>query len=300
MHGREPVDLQPSESSMTRFAYVNGDVVPVDEATVGIRDRGFLFGDGVYDVVRIVAGEMFQLDRHLDRLRTNAQRLEMDAVPAADQLRVIARDLVDRSNLDDGKLYVQLTRGSGSRQSSFPEDTSTTVVAYIDELRRGADKLRSSGASIILVPEIRWKHCNIKTTNLLPKVLMSQRATRSDCYEAVFISDQDAVWEGTSTNLFVVDEGTVRTTDDPSRVLPGITRREVIQIAADQEIPVELSTVFVEDLYAADEVFLTGTLTEVLGITEIDGTTVGGGEVGPITRKLQNHLRTRMNHAGSR
>jgi D-alanine transaminase len=284
---------------MTRFAYVNGDVAPVDEATVGIRDRGFLFGDGVYDVVRIIDGEMFRLGRHLDRLRTNAQQLELEAIPTADRLREIARHLVDRSDLDDGKLYVQLTRGSGPRQSSFPDASSATVVAYVDKLRRGADQLRSSGASIILVPEIRWKHCNIKSTNLLPKVLMSQRASRSDCYEAVFISDQDAVWEGTSTNLFVVDGGTLRTTDHPSRVLPGLTRREVIEIAAEQELTVELSTVFVDDLYAADEVFLTGTLTEVLGVTEIDGTTVGGGDVGPVTRQLQTQLQERMHRADS-
>ncbi len=283
---------------MKRLAYVNGELLPLEEATVSLRDRGFLFGDGVYDVVRLIDDRYFRLDRHLERLRTNAHQLEMSRLPSTARLREIAARLRSDSELEDGMLYLQLTRGAGPRQSSFPDDTEPTLVAYLDEVRRGADAVRESGASIILVPEIRWRHCNIKTTNLLPKVLMNQRASRSNCYEAVFISRQDAVWEGTSTNLFVVEKGTVRTTDHPSRVLPGITRREIIEIGAERGIPIELSTVYVDDLYAADEVFLTGTLTEVLGVTEIDGTPVGGGEVGETTRQFQRHLVERMANAG--
>jgi len=279
---------------MERLAFVNGEFLPLDEATVSIQDRGFLFGDGVYDVVRIVDGRAFRLSRHLERLRDNAHTLEMTGIPSLSRLQQIARQLCNRADVVDGMLYIQLTRGAGPRQSNFPEPTAPTVVAYVDELRRGADSLRQDGASVTLVPEIRWQRCDVKSVNLLPKVLMNEQATRADCYEAVFVSEQSDVWEGASTNVFVVDDGRLHTPDDSNRILPGITRREIVEIAAEEGIPVEMSTLLVDDLYEADEVFLTGTLTEVLGVVEIDGQPVAGGDVGPTTRRLQSRLRERM------
>jgi D-alanine transaminase len=279
---------------MQRLAYTNGEILPLGEATVSVQDRGFLFGDGVYDVVRIADGRYFRLHRHLERLRDNAEALEFGDIPTASRLQQIAETLCNRADVVDGMLYMQLTRGSGPRQSNFPENASPSLVAYVDELRRGADSLREEGASIVLVPEMRWERCDIKSVNLLPKVLMNERAQRFDSYEAVFVSEQSEVWEGTSTNIFTVEEGTLRTPDHPHRILPGITRREIVDIAADEGIPVEMATVLIDDLYQADEVFLTGTLTEVLGVTDIDGDPVADGHVGPMTRRLQELLQQRM------
>lgn len=279
---------------MTRFAYVNGGFSPVEEAAVSIEDRGFLFGDGVYDVVRVANQSFFRLGRHLERLRDNAHAIEIANIPPAGELEDIARELLERSDIDEGMLYLQVTRGAGPRQSDYPDEGSPTVVAYVDEMRRGVGEIRDEGASVILVPEMRWKRCDIKSVNLLPKVMMKEKASQSDCYEAVFSSEQGEVWEGTSTNLFVVEDGALRTTDHPERVLPGITRREVVEIAATEGIPVELSTVRVEELYEADEVFLTGTLTRVLGIVDVDGETIGDGSVGPMTQRLDRLLRERI------
>jgi len=282
---------------MTGRAYVNGAFTPLEEAKVSLRDRGFLFGDGVYDVVRVVDGSYFRLGRHLDRLLENARALEFDGLPNAEHLRETARELLARSAVDDGKLYLQLTRGAGPRRASFPEDASPTVAMYVDVLRWDTETFREDGACATLVPEMRWRRCDIKSTNLLPKVLMKEGARRADCYEAIFASESGVVWEGTSTNVFIVDEGRVVSTDHDERVLPGITRREVLEIAVDQEIATELSTIHVEDLYDADEMFLTGTLTGVLGVVEVDGKSVGGGRVGPHTRRLQEGLERRMRGA---
>ena len=279
---------------MTRFAYVDGETLPVSEATVSIEDRGFLFGDGVYDVVRLFEGRYFRLDRHLDRLLDNAASLEMAGLPEADGLREIAEQLRRRSDVDDGMLYLQVTRGCGPRQSSYPSDPEPTVVLYIDRMRRPVDQFRESGAEAMIVPEVRWRRCDIKSVNLLPKVTMKQRATEQGCYEALFTDEDGTIWEGTSTNFFVVQDGVVRTTDHEERVLPGLTRREIVEIAAEESIPVELSRVTLADVRQADEAFLTGTLTEVLGLTAIEGEPVGDGTVGPMTRRLYERLRERM------
>jgi D-alanine transaminase len=283
---------------MTRYAYVDEEIVPVSEATVSVEDRGFLFGDGVYDVVRLFEGSYFRLDRHLERLVGNAGHLEMTGLPGADRLREIADELRRRSDVDDGMLYLQITRGSGPRQSSYPDKADPTVVVYIDEMRRGAEQFRESGAEAMIVPEIRWRRCDIKSVNLLPKVTMKQRASEQGCYEALFADEDGTIWEGTSTNFFVVQQGVVRTTDHDERVLPGLTRREIVEIAAEESIPVELARVSLEDLRRADEAFLSGTLTEVLGVTRVEGEEVGDGRVGPITRQLQARLRERMTAGG--
>lgn len=282
---------------MTGRAYVDGTFSSLEEATVSLRDRGFLFGDGVYDVVRIVDGSYFRLGRHLDRLLDNARSLEFEGLPGADELRETAGELLGRSSVTDGKLYVQLTRGAGPRSATFPDDASPTVAMYVDVMRRGADAFRDEGVRATLIPEMRWRRCDIKSTNLLPKVLMKERAHRSDCYEAIFASESGVVWEGTSTNVFIVDDGRLVSTDHDERVLPGITRREVLEIAVDAGVPADLSTIRVDDLYEADEVFLTGTLTGVLGVVEIDGTPVGGGRVGPRTEMLHEELERRIRRA---
>lgn len=275
---------------MTKYAYVNGELSPIEEASVPLRDRGFLFGDGVYDVARLLEGEAVWLDRHVERLQRNARELGFDRVPSSETWREAVDAVVDESDLDEGMVYMQATRGAGPRQASFPEDVDPTVVVYVDEVGRDLERRRREGASVVLVPEIRWDRCDVKSVNLLPKVLMRQEAERRGAYEALFTSESGSVWEGASSNVFVVDGGTLRTSEHPRRILPGLTRRKIFDIAADREIPVETGEVTVDDLYAADELFLTGTLTGVLGVVEVDGETVAGGEPGETTRELHREL----------
>lgn len=282
---------------MTTYAYVDGEISPLEDASVSLRDRGFLFGDGVYDVVRLLEGEAVWLGRHIQRLQRNARELSFDRVPAAETWREAVTAVVERSDLQRGMVYLQLTRGSGPRQASFPEEAEPTVVAYVDEVGRDLERRREEGASVVLVPEIRWERCDVKSINLLPKVLMRQEAERRGAYEALFTSEAGAVWEGASSNVFVVEDETLRTSEHPRRILPGLTRRKVFDIAADNGIPVETGELTVEDLYAADEVFLTGTLTGVLGVVEVDGERVGGGEPGEKTQQLHRWLVERRREA---
>lgn len=285
--------------SMTPTAYVDGEYAPLDEAKVSVLDRGFLFGDGVYEVVRLYDGSWFRFERHLARLCDSAHAIDMEGVPTMQEFGDIVDGLESRANLHgDGYLYIQMTRGAAPRQAAYPS-CEPTVVCYVDEVRRRIGSRRDEGASVVTVPDTRWQHCDIKSINLLPKVMMSEHAHQEDAYEAVFVGDNGEVFEGTSTNVFVYDRGRLRTPSDSSRVLPGITRREVVDMAAEEGMNLDFGQVLLSDAMEAEEIFLTGTLTEVLGVVSIDGMEVGGGEVGSLTRHLQQKLRARMAEGGS-
>jgi D-alanine transaminase len=272
---------------MPEIAYINGEFCPVDQAQISVRDRGFIFGDGVYDVAKIKYGEPFQVSRHVDRLCESARALEFDNIPEPSQLRETTLEVYRQSNLEDGMLYMQLTRGVAPRQSVPPEDIEPTVFISAEQTDRGADHYRKSGAGAIFVDDIRWARNDIKTINLLPKVLQGTAAKRKDgCYEGLYRDDNGYVWEGTSTNLYMVRGDTIVTPPKSSKLLPGITRENVFDIADRKGLSVEESDITDEELLKADEVFISGTLTEILGITEIEGNPIGDGDVGPVTQQI--------------
>jgi D-alanine transaminase len=279
---------------MNELAYINGDVVPVDDATVSVRDRGFVFGDGVYDVARVYGGVANRLDRHIERLRRNANELEFASVPAAGQLHEIIDELLERSGLVEAMVYMQLTRGVARRKSAFPEGVGPTVYVSVEEIRRGADALREDGASAILVDDIRWDRNDIKTVNLLPKVMMGERAKRAGAYEALYVDGDGHAWEGTSTNLFAVIDGGLVTPPLGPRVLPGTTRADVLELASDLGIPCRERPITAREVVEAEELFLTGTLTEVLGIVSVGGIEIGDGAVGATTQAMSESYRKRV------
>lgn len=280
---------------MSEFAYVNGEICAIDDARVPVRDRGFIFGDGVYDVARVYRGRPFRLEAHLARLLGNAAELGFEPIPDGDDLAGIVDELLERSGLQEAMIYMQLTRGAARRQSAFPADTEPTVYVSVEEIRRGAGDLRDEGATAILVEDIRWDRNDIKTINLLPKVLMGDRAHRQGAYEALYRDADGHVWEGTSTNIFAVEGGALHTPPLGPRVLPGTTRADIIGIAGALEIRVHERALTVEELRDADELFLTGTLTEVLGLVSIDGERIGDGRVGAVTRRV---ARAYVEHTG--
>lgn len=272
---------------MTELAYISGEVLPIGEASVPVRDRGFIFGDGVYDVARVYRAVPNRLERHIERLRRNAAELAFADVPSAGELADIVDDLLDRSGLAEAMVYMQLTRGVARRGAAFPDGVDPTVFISVEEIQRGASALRDDGASAILVDDIRWDRNDIKTVNLLPKVMMGERARRADAYEALYVDGDAHVWEGTSTNLFAVFEGTLVTPPLGPRVLPGTTRADVLRLADDIGVPCEQRPVTASQVRGADELFLTGTLTEVLGLVSLDSAAIGDGNVGPVTRQLE-------------
>lgn len=271
---------------MPELAYINDQVVPIDEASVPARDRGFIFGDGVYDVARVYEGQVHRLGAHVDRILRCAGQIELRDAPEVEEFTRVVDMLVEQAGLEDAMVYMQLTRGVAPRQSAYLKAPPTLYVS-VEHVRRGADQLREPGVTAILVEDIRWARNDIKTVNLLPKVVMGERASQAGAYEALYRDDGGTVWEGTSTNLFGVVDGRLRTAPECSRILSGTTRRDVLDLVEGLGVDYELRAISEDELFAADELFVTGTLTEVQGLVEVDGRKIGSGDVGPITRELQ-------------
>ncbi|MGM0555566.1 MAG: aminotransferase class IV [Myxococcota bacterium] len=283
---------------MSELAYINGKIGAIEDATVPVRDRGFIFGDGVYDVARVYDGAPFRLNVHVERLRRNAAEIEFGEVPEAAELREVVDELLERSGLRDAMVYMQLTRGVARRTSAYPEGVDPTLYVSVEEVRRGSDALRGEGAAAIVVEDIRWARNDIKTINLLPKVMMGERAKQAGAYEALYRGRDGFVWEGTSTNLFAVRDGRLLTPPQGPRVLPGTTRADVLTLAEGADVDAVECRLTLDDLLGADELFVTGTLTEVLGIVAVDDTPIGDGAVGPVTRRLERAYREHTGRSG--
>lgn len=270
----------------TPIAYFNGRYLPKDEVCISPDDRGFLFADGVYEVIRSYRGKLFAAEAHLARLRRSmaAVRLEWAAV---EELPTIARELIVRNQLEqaEASIYLQVTRGAAPRHHPFPPpETPPTVYAAINALEPHPERTEG-GLHIILVPDIRWGRCDIKSIALLPNVLAAQAACDAGADEAVFVRD-GIVTEGTRTNVAIVRAGTLLTHPTDHRILPGITRGIVLELCAELGIPVRETHYSADDLRAADEVLIIGTTKEVSPAVVVDGQAIGNGRPGPIGQRL--------------
>ncbi len=279
------------------LAYLNGQYLPRSSATVPVEDRGFIFGDGVYEVWRVINGQLFELDRHLARLAygLDALRIAPPDVVARDGLLSMAQVLLHRSGLEagEGTLYLQITRGVAPRAHAFPPaGTRPTVYATVNRFTPPED-LRAKGATAVVVPDIRWMRCNIKTLQLLPNVLAKQTAAEHGALEAVLVRD-GVVTEGSHANVIGVLDGVVRTHPANNLILPGITRAVVLELARSLDIPV-LEQPFTErDIPRLSELFLAGTTTDVMPLVKVGDQTIGDGTPGPIALRLYAALRAHM------
>jgi D-alanine transaminase len=274
---------------MPDLAYVNGEFMPVDKAMVPIEDRGYQFGDGVYEFIASYEGRLFMLDAHLDRLERSMRELAFDPISRA-EIQTVIVDLFKRSGYPRAGIYIQISRGVAPRNHAFGQDMTPQIIMTIRAVKE-ISELRRKGATAITVQDLRWGRCDIKTIQLLANCLAKQKALDSGCDDAIFVSDQGVVREGTSSNLFIVTAGRLTTHPLTDNILPGITRMVVFNICKAANLGLEESFFNTETLYSADEVFLTGTVTEVLPIVRIDGKSIGDGKVGPTTRRLYDLLR---------
>ncbi len=267
--------------------YLNGAFVPADEAKVSVDDRGFLFGDGVYELSPAYSGSFFRLDAHLGRLQRGLGSLRIDF--DVESLRPLHDELIRRSGLVDAEVayvYVQVTRGSAPRTHAFPNPpVEPTVYAFANRYIRPKREVWERGFDAVTVPDRRWSRLDIKSIALLPNVLAQQAAVDAGVKDAIFVRDGVAI-EGAHNNFFGVFDGTVVTYPQSNLILGGITREFVLEIAEELGMSVELRAIAVEDLHHADELFFTGTTTEVRPCVEVDGRAVGNGRVGPVTRAL--------------
>jgi len=269
------------------IVYFNGRFIPKDDVRISPEDRGFMFADGIYEVIRSYDGRLFKADEHLARLGRSLEGLRINH-PSREDFKAIAAELIRRNNLEkgDAKFYVQITRGEAERAHSFPEgETYPTVYASVASLPGNDEKLKN-GVKIILVPDVRWTRCDIKAVSLLPNVLASQQAKEAGAEEAVFVKD-GVVTEGAHTNFFAVFNGRLATHPSTNEILSGITRRVILELCQNLKLPCDERPVREKELKDADELFIASTISEVMPVVMVDDWEVAGGRPGPVTMKLQ-------------
>jgi D-alanine transaminase len=273
---------------MSHIAYVNGRYVHQSKAQVAAEDRGYLFSDGVYEVIPVHGGRLTFADRHLDRLARSLAELRISQPMSRAALLLVLQELLRRNDLRDGTVYIQVTRGVAPRDHKFPKGIKPSLVMMAKKRMTPASGLLAKGAAIITLPDQRWARRDIKSISLLPNVLAKQAAVEQDAYEAWLIDDDGMVTEGSSTSAWIATaSGELVTRPTGIEILPGITRSIVLEVARDLGLTLQIRAFSREEAYAAREAFLTSTSNFVLPITRIDRRPVGDGKPGPIAARLR-------------
>lgn len=276
------------------LVFLNGEYLPHEEARVSVDDRGFLFADGVYEVVRVYDGRPHRMDDHLARMARGLAALrigfrDMDVVVEA------AQRLIDENGVgDDGTIYIQISRGAAPRKHAFPgKDCRPTVYVRAGEYAGHPEDYWLEGVDAITVSDNRWARCDIKSIALLPNVMANQAAHAAGAFEALFVKD-GVVLEGSHSNLWAVHRDRLITYPASNYILPGITRAEVFELAHQLGIDATEGMIFQEELFEMDELFLSGTTTEIMPVVRVDGREILDGEPGPVTRALIDAFRDRV------
>ncbi|MCF6094182.1 D-amino-acid transaminase [Microaerobacter geothermalis] len=256
-----------------------------DELHIDVEDRGYQFGDGVYEVIRIYNGVPFLMTEHLERLERSAKAIKMSLPYSLHELDLKLKELVSNNQLIDGIIYLQITRGVAPRIHQFPQGIEPVLTAYVRELPRPLAQM-ANGGKAILVEDIRWLRCDIKSLNLLPNVLAKQEAVEAKAIEAIQHRN-GTITEGSASNVFIVKKGTIYTHPANHYILNGITRQFVFQLAGELGLPIAEKAYTKEELLTADEIFFTSTTAEVSPIVTVDDQIIGNGKPGPVTIQLQ-------------
>jgi D-alanine transaminase len=262
--------------------YLNGSYMRLTEAKVSVLDRGFLFGDGVYEVIPAYGGKLFRLDEHIDRLNNSLSDIRLPFQRTVSEWNAIFNELLDGK--EDQSIYLQITRGySPKRDHGFPADLQPTVFAMCSKIQAFPEK--NSGIKAITVEDTRWQLCNIKAITLLANILLRQQALDRGCAEAILIKN-GYVLEGAASNLFTVIDGELITPPKGNEILPGITRDLILELAKENAIPYREDIIALEALHSANEIWVASSTREILPVVELDGLPVADGKVGPIWHKM--------------
>lgn len=273
------------------IVYFNDRFLPKKEVRISPDDRGFLFADGVYEVILSYGGKLFKPEEHIKRMERGLQELRINC-PETENLKEIAETLIQENNFGntDAKVYIQITRGVAPRTHAFPDpNVSPTIYAATSAFQLSQEKWEY-GAKIILRPDIRWTRCNIKSVGLLPNTLAFQQAKEQGADEAVFVRD-GVITEGAHTNFCAVFHGEIITFPKSNYILAGITRDVVLELCHDLSIPVKEFPIFERDLTKAEECMIIGTTTEIMPVVQVNDWKVGDGKPGPLTTTLQRAFR---------
>jgi D-alanine transaminase len=275
---------------MTRTVYVNGDYLPEGEAKVSIFDRGFLMADGVYEVTSVLEGKLVDFDGHVKRLARSLAELEMTCPISEAELLAMHRELVARNGIDQGMIYLQVTRGNpGDRSFMFPDPSLPgTIVAFTQNVPNLADApAAKTGFKVISIPDLRWGRVDIKTVQLLYPSMGKMAAKKAGVDDSWFTDETGAVTEGTSNNAYIVKGNRIITRALGNDILHGITRAAVLRFAAEAQFEIEERAFTPEEAQGADEAFSTAASIFVMPVVEVDGKPVGTGKPGPVATRLR-------------
>ena len=272
------------------IAYLNGHFLPLSEARISPMDRGFLYSDGVYEVIPVYSRYPFRINEHLSRLQQSLDGIRLPNPHTDAEWRQIIRRLIAETEFDDQLLYIQVTRGADvKRDPCFPQGVPQTVFLFTSPLVGPSATQREKGVAAITAPDIRWSRCDLKTVALLPNVLTRELAVDAGCAETIMIRN-GFLTEGSSTNVFIVRDGVILTPPQDNLILPGVTCNVVLELAATHQAPLEVRPIGEAEVRQADEIWITSSTKEVLGVVMLDGQPVGHGGAagvpGPVTRRV--------------
>jgi D-alanine transaminase len=270
---------------MPDIVYLNGKFMPIEEAYVPVLDRGFIFGDGVYEVVPAYSKHPFQLAEHLRRLQYSLDKVRITNPHSDAEWAQLIAEIIKRNNGDDQSVYFQITRGVAKRDHAFPKGVTPTVFMMSNPLVTPSPALVDSGVACISAEDYRWLNCDIKSVSLLGNCMLRQLSADVDAVETILFRD-GRLTEASSSNVFIVRNGVVLTPPKDNLVLPGITYDVVLEIARAREFEVEVCDVTEADVRSAEEIWLTSSNKEVLAVTTLDGKPVGDGRPGPLFRRM--------------
>ena len=272
---------------MSRIVYVNGEYVPEEDAMISVFDRGFLFADGVYEVSAVINRKLVDNDAHMARLARSMNELKMTPPGTAEEIEAIQLKLIEENDLNEGVIYLQVTRGAADRDFAFPIDATPSLVMFTQAKSITSNAVAEKGISVITVPDIRWKRRDIKTVGLLPASMAKQASVEAGAGDAWFVED-GIVNEGSSNNAFIVThEGKIITRHLGTEILHGITRKAVMALAAQENLEVEERAFTPEEAYEAREAFSTSASAFVMPVVKIDDHVLGNGVPGPVAEKLR-------------
>ncbi|MEI7611495.1 MAG: D-amino acid aminotransferase [Betaproteobacteria bacterium] len=277
-------------------AYLNGQFLPLSEARISPLDRGFLYADGVYEVIPVYSRFPFRIDEHLRRFQDSFDGIRLANPHSADEWKTIILRLIAESEFDDQQVYIQVSRGADiKRDQCFPKGVAPTVFLFSAPLVSPSAAQREAGVAVITAPDIRWSRCDLKTVSLLPNILTRQLSADVGCTETIMLRD-GLLTEGSATNIFLVKDGVIITPPKDHLILPGVTYDVVLELAAKHQAPHQIRPVSEAELRSADELWMTSSTKEVLAIATLDGQPVGhgdqAGKPGPVTRQMHAWFRT--------
>ena len=278
--------MTTSQQPPFALANINGEITPLSEAKIPALDRGFLFGDAVYEVMWVNQGKMWLEEEHFTRLERSLNLIRIQGVNLV-SLAARVYETIATGKFKNAIVYVQITRGAAPRSHAFPKDVKPFEFLFVQEFNDPYAEMREKGIHLLSRPDIRWDHCDIKSTNLLANVLAIQESKEAGCQEVLFYLKDGTITESAHSSLFGVLNGILYTSPSSELILPGITRNHLLNLIAKNGIPIKEKSLHMEQLGQISELFITGTTSGVLPVVAVDKKVIGDGKPGPITRRVE-------------